>query len=125
MDSIRAAAPGPGRGLRPPRSGPAGLRACRGRPSGRPEEAPDRVEADLQVGLREGPDRVEADLQVGLTKPEARSAESGARLESRRQVELPVPPALRTIERPHVIDLEYRVTERIHARRCADAADPV
>src|SRR5688572_3198031 len=45
--------------------------------------------------------------------------------EARRQIELPVPPALRTIEGPHIIELDDGVAERIDAYRGADAADPV
>src|SRR5918912_299752 len=44
-------------------------------------------------------------------------------LEPRHQVELPHPPAARTIERANVIDLADGKPEQIDPRRGADAAD--
>src|SRR5687767_9516556 len=46
-------------------------------------------------------------------------------LEARREVELPEPPAPGTIQRPHVIQLQNRVAERIQSQGGADAAHPV
>jgi len=42
-----------------------------------------------------------------------------------RQVELPDPAAARPIERAHVIKLDDREAERVHAYGGAEAADPV